>query len=96
MHVPVFICIHHTVVACHVGQAWTLSSSAAMALPLAMMYGVQNWMLFYAAGNMDPLTFNLVNQSKLIWTAFFLFVVMHTVHCMTLHLTKPAWTQNPI
>lgn len=47
-----------------------------MALPLACMYGVQNWLLFYAAGNMDPLTFNLVNQSKLIWTAFFIYLVL--------------------
>lgn len=58
------------------GKPWTLASSASMALPLACMYGVQNWLLFYSAGNMEPLTFNLVNQSKLIWTAFFLYFVM--------------------
>jgi len=55
---------------------WTILSSAKMALPLSCMYGIQNWLLFYSAGNMDPLSFNLVNQSKLIWTAFFLFMVM--------------------
>jgi len=59
------------------GKPWTIASSFQMALPLACMYGCQNWMLFYSAGNMDPLTFNLVNQSKLIWTAFFLYVVIH-------------------
>jgi len=59
------------------GNPWTLLSSFQIALPLACMYGIQNWMLFYSAGNMDPLTFNLVNQSKLIWTAFFLYIVIN-------------------
>eukprot|EP00656_Telonema_subtile_P052730 TRINITY_DN7423_c0_g1_i3.p2 TRINITY_DN7423_c0_g1~~TRINITY_DN7423_c0_g1_i3.p2 ORF type:complete len:297 (-),score=98.42 TRINITY_DN7423_c0_g1_i3:238-1128(-) len=57
-------------------QPWTLKSSVLVALAPAAIYAVQNWCLFYAAANMDPLAFNLVNQTKLIWTAFFVFLVL--------------------
>eukprot|EP00658_Telonema_sp_P-2_P028972 TRINITY_DN2209_c0_g1_i8.p1 TRINITY_DN2209_c0_g1~~TRINITY_DN2209_c0_g1_i8.p1 ORF type:complete len:597 (+),score=149.84 TRINITY_DN2209_c0_g1_i8:183-1973(+) len=55
---------------------WTLKSSLMVALVPSAIYAVQNYCLFYAAGNMDPLTFNLVNQTKMIWTALFVYLVL--------------------
>lgn len=58
------------------GKPWTVQSSIEIAGIPSLLYAVQNWLLFYAAANMDPLAFNLVNQTKLIWTAFFVYMIM--------------------
>jgi len=58
------------------GKPWTVQSSIEIAGIPSLLYAVQNWLLFYAAANMDPLSFNLVNQTKLIWTALFVYMIM--------------------
>jgi len=59
------------------GKPWTFRSSLEIAGFPSCLYAVQNWLLFYSAANMDPLSFNLVNQTKLIWTAVFVYMILN-------------------
>jgi len=42
----------------------------------ATLYGIQNLLLQLAYQNLDPIVFNLLNQSKIIWCAFFLYMFL--------------------
>jgi len=42
----------------------------------ATLYGIQNLFLQLAYQNLDPIVFNLLNQSKIIWCAFFLYIFL--------------------
>ena len=46
------------------------------ALP-SIIYSIQNVIAFFAYQNLDPLTFNLINQSKVIFAAIFLYFILN-------------------
>mmetsp|Transcript_20311 Transcript_20311/g.47453 ORF Transcript_20311/g.47453 Transcript_20311/m.47453 type:complete len:334 (-) Transcript_20311:41-1042(-) len=54
---------------------WTFTSSLLVAALPAAIYALQNVCMWLAVSNLDGLTYNLLNQSKLIWTAFFVFLL---------------------
>ena len=55
-------------------KKWTLSSSLKMAGAPAMIYAVQNVLIQIAYQNLTGLVFNLVNQTKTLFAAFFVWV----------------------
>ncbi len=57
-------------------KGWQLSESLQGAALPAAIYSVQNLLLQQAYPNLDFVTFNLLNQSKLLSTAFFVFLLM--------------------
>ncbi|KAH7287797.1 hypothetical protein KP509_32G075100 [Ceratopteris richardii] len=59
-----------------VGKNWTLSGAlVASALPAAM-YALQNSLLQLGYRHLDSLTFSMLNQSKLLFTAIFMFLLL--------------------
>ncbi|CAD6250599.1 unnamed protein product [Miscanthus lutarioriparius] len=55
---------------------WTLTGSlTASGLPAAI-YALQNSLLQVSYKNLDSLTFSILNQTKLLWTAFFTFLIL--------------------
>eukprot|EP00485_Elphidium_margaritaceum_P024271 CAMPEP_0202712804 /NCGR_PEP_ID=MMETSP1385-20130828/45992_1 /ASSEMBLY_ACC=CAM_ASM_000861 /TAXON_ID=933848 /ORGANISM="Elphidium margaritaceum" /LENGTH=324 /DNA_ID=CAMNT_0049372963 /DNA_START=35 /DNA_END=1009 /DNA_ORIENTATION=+ len=56
--------------------SWTLRSSLQVSLIPAIIYGMQNVLAFYAYLQLDPLIFNLINQSKIIFAAIFLKLIL--------------------
>ncbi|XP_078166039.1 nucleotide-sugar transporter family protein [Carex rostrata] len=57
-------------------QQWSLVGSlTASALPAAI-YAVQNSLLQISYKNLDSLTFSILNQTKLLFTAFFTFLIL--------------------
>lgn len=71
------------VVLCASGQAgkalrtWSLTESLQASGLAACTYAVQNLLIQQAYQNLPPIVFNLINQTKLLWTALFLFVLMN-------------------
>ncbi|XP_076901086.1 UDP-N-acetylglucosamine transporter ROCK1-like [Bidens hawaiensis] len=57
-------------------KEWTLIGSlTASGLPAAI-YALQNSLLQISYRNLDSLTFSILNQTKLIFTAFFTFIIL--------------------
>ncbi|TVU29571.1 hypothetical protein EJB05_21145 [Eragrostis curvula] len=55
---------------------WTLAGSlTASGLPAAI-YALQNSLLQISYKNLDSLTFSILNQTKLLWTAFFTYLIL--------------------
>ncbi|PWZ22979.1 CMP-sialic acid transporter 5 [Zea mays] len=55
---------------------WTLTGSlTASGLPAAI-YALQNSLLQVSYKHLDSLTFSILNQTKLLWTAFFTFLIL--------------------
>ncbi|GJN21398.1 hypothetical protein PR202_gb08869 [Eleusine coracana subsp. coracana] len=66
---------------------WTLAGSlTASGLPAAI-YALQNSLLQISYKNLDSLTFSILNQTKLLWTAFFAFLILGyvLVLCLIIH-----------
>jgi len=57
-------------------KGWTLKTSLLYALLPAAIYALQNVLMWLAAANMDGLSYNLINQSKIIWTAVFVYLLV--------------------
>ncbi|KAH3758344.1 Nucleotide-sugar transporter family protein [Pelomyxa schiedti] len=57
-------------------RLWEWKTSLACALVPAMIYAVQNICLQVAYQYLNPTTFQLINQTKILWTALFTFVVL--------------------
>eukprot|EP00854_Cymbomonas_tetramitiformis_P015245 gene15245-18030_t len=55
---------------------WDLKSSLEMAALPAAMFTVQNICYQHAYQNLDGLTFNLLNQTKILFTAFFVRILL--------------------
>eukprot|EP00947_MAST-08B_sp_MAST-8B-sp1_P006322 g6322.t1 len=53
---------------------WTLRGSLLVAGVPSIIYAVQNVMIQTAYQHLDPLTFNLINQTKMLFTAVFVWV----------------------
>lgn len=60
----------------HVLKKWTLRESAQLVLLPALIYTVQNLLCQTAYIYTDPLIFNLLNQTKTIWSAIFVYILM--------------------
>jgi len=56
---------------------WSLKDSVLAAGAPAVVYAFQNIMIQLAYQNMDGLTFNLLNQSKILFTAIILYFLMN-------------------
>jgi UDP-sugar transporter A1/2/3 len=55
---------------------WSLTGSlTASGLPAAI-YALQNSLLQISYKNLDSLTFSILNQTKLLWTAFFTYLIL--------------------
>jgi solute carrier family 35 (UDP-sugar transporter), member A1/2/3 len=69
-------------------RQWTLLGSlTASGLPAAI-YAVQNSLLQISYKNLDSLTFSILNQTKLFFTAFFTFLILgYTKFIPSYHLT---------
>lgn len=57
-------------------KTWTLRGSLAAAALPAAAYALQNWLSQLAYANLDSLTFNLLNQTKTLFAALCLYLVM--------------------
>lgn len=57
-------------------RTWSLGSSLRCAAVPAALYSVQNMLVQLGYQYLDPLTFNLLNQTKTIFSAVCLFLVM--------------------
>ncbi|GJM85327.1 hypothetical protein PR202_ga01768 [Eleusine coracana subsp. coracana] len=54
---------------------WTLAGSLT-ASGLPAIYALQNSLLQISYKNLDSLTFSILNQTKLLWTAFFAYLIL--------------------
>ncbi|CAM9368531.1 unnamed protein product [Discosporangium mesarthrocarpum] len=57
-------------------QNWSLRESLMAAATPAALYALQNWLAQVAYMNLDSLTFNLLNQTKTLFAALCLYLVM--------------------
>lgn len=57
-------------------ESWTLRRSLQAAAVPAAGYALQNWLTQCAYANLDSLTFNLLNQTKTLFAALCLYLVM--------------------
>ena len=73
---------------------WTLASSLALAGVPAVIYAGQNVMIQVAYQYLDPLTFNLINQTKMLFTAAAVYMVVGTkqspMQCLALVLVMAS------
>ncbi|RHY21709.1 hypothetical protein DYB32_009726 [Aphanomyces invadans] len=58
-------------------SSWNLVDSLKFSGLPACTYAVQNVLIQLSMRFLSPLEFNLINQSKLIWTAVFVYVLLH-------------------
>eukprot|EP01084_Bolivina_argentea_P055340 101471_1 len=61
----------------NVFSSWTYESSLRIALIPAIVYCIQNVLAFYAFLQLDPVTYALINQSKMIFAALFLKLILN-------------------
>ncbi|RHY97112.1 hypothetical protein DYB26_001004 [Aphanomyces astaci] len=75
-------------------SSWNLIDSLKFSGLPACTYAVQNVLIQVAMQHLSPLEFNLINQSKLIWTAVFVYFLLHRrftlVQCSTYNLLSPS------
>ena len=57
-------------------EGWTLADSLKVAALPATLYAIQNLFVQYGYVLLDSMTFNLLNQTKTLSAAFWLFVIM--------------------
>lgn len=57
-------------------RGWTLRSALLMAGVPSLTYLMQNWCIQVAYQNVDGVVFNILNQSKMPFTALFTFLIM--------------------
>lgn len=57
-------------------KGWTIQSWIKVALIPALLYSIQNMSALIAVQNLDPLTFNVLNQTKTLSAAFCCYLIM--------------------
>ena len=71
-------------------SSWTLRESLRVAAIPSMIYAAQNVMTQMSMLYLDPVTFNLVNQSKLLATALFVYLILgrkqSVVQCLAVRI----------
>ena len=55
-------------------RGWTLGESVRIAAAPAALYAVQNVLIQIGYANLDGITFNVLNQSKICWAAAFVYL----------------------
>lgn len=66
---------------------WTLFGSlAASGLPAAI-YALQNSLLQISYKNLDSLTFSMLNQTKIFFTALFTYFILRYIHDVKLFIS---------
>lgn len=55
---------------------WSIRNSLTIAALPAILYAIQNLITQYAYQLIDPMTFNLLNQTKTLAAAFWLYIIM--------------------
>ncbi|ETW06107.1 hypothetical protein H310_03700 [Aphanomyces invadans] len=75
-------------------SSWNLVDSLKFSGLPACTYAVQNVLIQLSMRFLSPLEFNLINQSKLIWTAVFVYVLLHRrfsiIQCVAMALLMAA------
>lgn len=71
-------------------KEWTLIGSLTLSGLPAVIYALQNILLQISYKNLDSLTFSMLNQTKLFFTAFFTFILLRYV------IKELCCTLNPI
>jgi len=74
-----FICLFMLVISGSLGDAvtgWTISSWIGVAAVPAALYSVQNYVTLIAYQNLDPLTFNVLNQTKTLSAALCCYLII--------------------
>ncbi|ETV85033.1 hypothetical protein, variant 2 [Aphanomyces astaci] len=75
-------------------SSWNLIDSLKFSGLPACTYAVQNVLIQVAMQHLSPLEFNLINQSKLIWTAVFVYFLLHRrftlVQCIAMAMLMAA------
>ncbi|OQR87431.1 CMP-sialic acid transporter 5-like [Achlya hypogyna] len=56
---------------------WSLAESVRLSGLPAVTYAVQNVLIQLSMQHLSPLEFNLINQTKLLWTAVFVYLLLH-------------------
>eukprot|EP01038_Epipyxis_sp_PR26KG_P012046 gene12046-16120_t len=57
-------------------SSWSIQESIRIAALPAVLYSIQNILLQYGFSYLDPTTFNVLNQTKLISSAFWLWIIL--------------------
>lgn len=57
-------------------KEWSFVDSLTASASPAAIYALQNTLLQLSYRNLDSLTFSLLNQTKLVFTAFFMFLLL--------------------
>uniref|UniRef100_A0A7S3ZF01 EamA domain-containing protein n=1 Tax=Lotharella globosa TaxID=91324 RepID=A0A7S3ZF01_9EUKA len=57
-------------------KAWSFRESIKVAGVPALLYAVQNLLTYIAFANLDGLSYNIINQSKLIWNALLVWIFL--------------------
>lgn len=65
-------------------KEWSFSDSLKASASPAAIYALQNTLLQLSYRNLDSLTFSLLNQTKLVFTAMFMFLFLG-------YITSPIW-----
>ena len=60
-------------------KEWTLVDSLTLSGLPAATYALQNSLLQISYKNLDSLTFSMLNQTKLFFTAFFTYILLRLV-----------------
>ena len=75
---------------------WTLVGSlTASGLPAAI-YALQNSLLQISYKNLDSLTFSILNQTKVFFTALFTYIILRYVHKFLFFLVHYSLLLNSI
>ncbi|ETO12314.1 hypothetical protein RFI_25062 [Reticulomyxa filosa] len=59
-----------------IAKIWNFRESLELAFFPSLIYSIQNVLAFVAYDHLDPLTFNLINQTKIISAAVFLYLLL--------------------
>jgi UDP-sugar transporter A1/2/3 len=71
-------------------KSWTLIDSLKVAAVPAVLYAIQNLFSQYGYALLDSMTFNLLNQTKTISTAFWVWVLIGNPQSVVQTKTPPA------
>ena len=63
------------------GKEWRLMDALKASASPAAIYALQNTLLQLSYRHLDSLTFSLLNQTKLVFTALFMFLFLGYVFC---------------
>lgn len=65
------------------GKEWRLVDALMASASPAAIYALQNTLLQLSYRHLDSLTFSLLNQTKLVFTALFMFLFLGYVFCIS-------------